>query len=206
MEDANVNEASGKSMAEALAVYQAMYGEPETPSWVHGYDATILLLSGIDSVVSEVGGRLYVGHAALREAIAETENFEGLVGMLTCEEFGDCGTGRVNIYHHTDPSIMDPAQLPVVYSLAPPQPVYAVELPGDHGLGNWLENHFDRNYPDTTSASLIVPAGQYRDMGDMRFSCPSDGADCEVTFVYSYCIPAVCPDTVSLDGAVPAGI
>lgn len=39
-----------------------------------------------------------------------------------------------------------------------------------------------------------------------RFSCPSDGADGEVTFMYSYCIPAVCPDAVSLDGAGPAGI
>lgn len=275
VDDANVNEATGKSMAEVLAAYQAMYGEPENPSWVHAYDATTLLLSGIDSVASEVGGSLYVGRAALREAISETENFEGLVGTLTCDEFGDCGTGRVNIYHHTDPSITDPAQLPVVYPSTPPPPVHAVELTGDHGLGNWLENHLDRNDLGTTSASFIVPAGQYRDaggvrfscpfggddcevdvtvcdgfefmvtstggrasaennlvklpdaaralwafagdsltvpagqyrdVGDVRFSCPSDGADCEVTFVYSYCIPAVCPEAASLDGAVLAEV
>jgi len=119
VEDANVNEATGKNVAEVFAAYQAMYGEPETPSWVHAYDATTLLLSGIDSVVSEVGGSLYVDRAALREAIAETENFEGLVGLLTCDDFGDCGTGRVNIYHHTDPSITDPAQLQVVYQFVP---------------------------------------------------------------------------------------
>lgn len=273
VDDANVNEATGKSRAEVLAAYQAMYGEPETLSWVHAYDATTLLLSGIDSVVSEVGGRLYVDRAALREAIAETDNFEGLVGMLSCDDFGDCGTGRVNIYHHADPSITDPAQLPVVYSFAPPPPVHAVELPGDHGLGNWLENHLDRNDPGTTSASFIVPAGQYRDAGgvrfscpsggadcevtvmrgcfefvvtstggrasaennlvklpdgaralwafagdslavpagqyrdvsDVRFSCPSDGAECEVTFVYSYCIPIVCPEDATPD-AVSAEI
>ena len=64
-----------------------------------------------------------------------------------------------------------------------PPPVYAVELPGAHrGLGNWLENHPDRSYPYT---SFTVPAGQYRDAGGVRFSCPAGGADCEVT-VTSY--------------------
>ena len=154
------------------------------------------------------------------------------------------------------------------------EPLHAVELPGDHGLGNWLENRLDHSYSDATSASFVVPAGQYRDaggvrfscplggddckvnvmvcdfefmvtstggrasaennlvklpddardlwafagdsltvpagqyrdVGDVRFSCPSDGADCEVTFLYSYCIPIACPEDGSLDGAVPAGV
>lgn len=48
-----------------------------------------------------------------------TAGFPGLIGELTCDAFGDCGTGRVNIYHHTDTSIVDPAQLPVVYRFEP---------------------------------------------------------------------------------------
>ena len=56
---------------------------------------------------------------ALREALGATEDFEGLLGTLSCDDFGDCGTGAVNIYHHTDPEITDPAQLQIVYQFAP---------------------------------------------------------------------------------------
>ena len=158
-----------------------------------------------------------------------------------------------------------------------PPPVHAVELPVVHlGLGNWLENHPGRSYPDTSLTvpagqyrdaggvrfacpaggadcevtvtsydgfefmvtstggrasaennavnlpdhhrglgafirdSLTVPAGQYRDVGGVRFSCPTDGADCDVTFVYSYCLAGICVDmalgAVSLGGAATADL
>ena len=57
---------------------------------------------------------------------------------------------------------------------------------------------------------LSVPAGEFRDVGDVRFSCPADGADCEVTFVFSYCLPGICvdlvPGAVSLGGAATAAL
>ena len=56
---------------------------------------------------------------ALREEIAATTDFQGIIGTLTCDEFGDCGTGRVNIYYHADSNIADVAQLPVEYRFAP---------------------------------------------------------------------------------------
>ena len=117
MDDANVNEVSGKSVGEVLAAYRAMYGEPEAPFWIWmpAYDAATLLLSAIEAVGETRGGRLYVDRAALRDAITETQDFEGLLGMLSCDEFGDCGTGEVSIYHHTDPSITDPADLEPIY-------------------------------------------------------------------------------------------
>ena len=34
-------------------------------------------------------------------------------------EFGDCGTGRVNIHFHADSKITAVAQLPVIYRYAP---------------------------------------------------------------------------------------
>ena len=74
-----------------------------------------LLLSAIESVGEVKDGKLYVDRAALRQEIAATDGFQGLLGTLFCDDFGDCGTGRINIYHHTDPDITDPAQLPVVY-------------------------------------------------------------------------------------------
>ena len=116
----NVNAATGKSVDEALAAYEAAYGGfPITPYWAHSYDATTLLLNAIEIVAGEAGGKLYVDRAALRRQLHATSGFQGLVGTLNCDEFGDCGTGRINIYHHTDLNITDPAQLPVVYRFTP---------------------------------------------------------------------------------------
>ena len=116
----NVNAATGKSAEEVLDAFAAAHGgSPGTPYWAHSYDATTLLLGAIESVAVAEGGKLYVDRAALREEIAATDGFQGLVGTVSCDDFGDCGTGRINIYHHTDTEITDPAQLPVVYRFAP---------------------------------------------------------------------------------------
>ena len=54
------------------------------------------------------GGTLYVDRAALREELAATAGVRGITGILSCDEFGDCGTGHVNIYLHTDSAVTDP--------------------------------------------------------------------------------------------------
>ena len=116
----NVNAFTGANAGEVLAAYKATYGEsPASAYWAHAYDATTLLLSAIESVAVVEDEKLFVDRAALREELSATADFQGLLGTLTCDGFGDCGTGRVNIYHHTDPSVTDPAQLPVVYQFAP---------------------------------------------------------------------------------------
>ncbi len=116
----NVNAATGKNADEVLAAYEAAYGEsPPSPYWAHAYDATTVLLSTIESVARAQGDKLYVDRAALREAVGATDGFQGIIGVLSCDDFGDCGTGHVNIYHHADSSIADAAQLPVVYRFAP---------------------------------------------------------------------------------------
>ena len=117
---ANVNAATGKNAGDILAAYEAAYGgSPTSPYWAHAYDATTVLLTAIKSVAVEEGGKLYVDRAALREEIGATAGFQGIIGAISCDDFGDCGTGRINIYHHTDTSITDTAQLPVVYQFAP---------------------------------------------------------------------------------------
>ncbi len=116
----NVNAITGKSVDEVLAAYSAAYGGfPGTPYWAHSYDATILLLSAIKTVARVDGGKFTVDRNELRLELSATSGFQGLLGTLTCDDFGDCGTGRINIYHHTDLNITDPAQLPVVYRFTP---------------------------------------------------------------------------------------
>ena len=117
---ANVNAVTGKSADEVLAAYKATYGEsPASPYWAHAYDATALLLYAIETVAEAEDGKLLVDRAALRQQLSATAGFQGLSGTLSCDDFGDCGAGRINIYHHTDSSVTEPAQLPVVYRFAP---------------------------------------------------------------------------------------
>ena len=115
LDASNTNEATGKSYSEALADYHDLYGAPTTPYWAHTYDAVTLLLSAIESVAEDGSGTLYVDRALLRQALTDTEGFGGLLGTLSCDDFGDCGTGEVSIFHHTDPSVTDPAALVPVY-------------------------------------------------------------------------------------------
>ena len=115
----NVNELTGRSGQQVLDAFESRHGGfPQSPYWAHAYDATTMLLSAIESVAVEVGDRLYIDRARLREAVGATD-IGGLVGRVSCDEFGDCGTGRMNIYHHTDTSITDPSRLRVVYVYSP---------------------------------------------------------------------------------------
>ncbi|WP_420449579.1 branched-chain amino acid ABC transporter substrate-binding protein [Candidatus Palauibacter sp.] len=115
----NVNDVTGTSADDAIAEYEATYGErPQSPYWALAYDATTLLLSAIESAAVEEGGRLYIDRSALRTRI-EATRFNGLVGPISCDTYGDCGTGRQIIYHHTDSSVTDVARLPVVYRFTP---------------------------------------------------------------------------------------
>ena len=145
-EGSNFNIATGKSADEALAAFEAEYGELAhiTPYWAHAYDATTLLLSAIrraaipddgNPLTRAIGidesGTLRISRSALRQAVrdvsndralfygAEHDGFPGLTGALSCDEFGDCAQGIQVIYHHTDASITDPGELPVVYRVVP---------------------------------------------------------------------------------------
>ena len=116
----NTNEATGKSGDALVADYRERYGEASTSAYLaHAYDAATMLLRAIDEVAVVDGDTLYIDRARLREALAGVAGFRGIIGVISCDEFGDCGTGRVQIAHHTDSGVTDIAGLPVVYSYAP---------------------------------------------------------------------------------------
>ena len=113
----NTNQTTGGSAAEVLAAFEAAFSGPPTSAyWAHGYDATTLLLSAIEQASAVDGDALRVDRKALRDALARTAGFRGLVGTLTCDEFGDCGTGRSVIHSHRDHNVTDPSLLPIVYT------------------------------------------------------------------------------------------
>ena len=116
----NTNEATGKSGEALIADYRNRYGEASTSAYLaHAYDAATMLLRAIEEIAVEDGDTLYIDRAKLREALTGATGFRGIIGVISCDEFGDCGTGRVQIAHHTDSSVTDVAELPVVYSFAP---------------------------------------------------------------------------------------
>ena len=114
-DSSNTNQATGRSFADVLAAFNATYGGPSTsPYWAHGYDATTLLLSAIKQIAVVDGDTLYIDHAALRGALDGTVDFQGIIGTMTCDDFGDCGTGRSVVHLHADSSVTDPSLLPIV--------------------------------------------------------------------------------------------
>ena len=117
---ANVNEATGKSGDEIIAAYKERSDESSTPTYLaHGYDATTILLQAIEEVAVADGETLFIDRSRLREALAGTTVFSGIIGTISCDGFGDCGTGHVHILHHTDSSVTDVSELPVVHRFAP---------------------------------------------------------------------------------------
>ena len=112
----SVNEATGKSGGDIAAAYQEQYNEaPGSVYMAHAYDATTMLLRAIEEVAVAQGDTLYIDRARLREALSGTADFSGIIGQLTCDEFGDCGTGHLHIVHHTDATIRDVDGLETVY-------------------------------------------------------------------------------------------
>ena len=117
---ANTNEATGKSSEALDADYQARYGEaPSSAYLAHAYDATTMLLRAIEEVAVADGDTLYIDRAGLRETLTGVTGFRGVIGSISCDEFGDCGTGSVQISHHTDSGVAGIADLTVVFRFAP---------------------------------------------------------------------------------------
>ena len=113
----NTNQTTGKSAADVLAAFEVAFGGPPTsPYWAHGYDATTLLLSAIEQASVVDGETLSIDRAALRDALDSTADFRGILGTLTCDDYGDCGPGRSVIHLHEDSGVTDPSLLPVVYT------------------------------------------------------------------------------------------
>ena len=86
---------------------------------VYAYDATTMLLRAIEEVAIVDGESLYIDRSQLRKTLTGLRDFKGIIGMISCDEYGDCGTGRVQISHHRDSSMTDISALPIVYRTHP---------------------------------------------------------------------------------------
>ncbi len=94
----NSNGVTGKTADEVLATYTETFGEAPTAAfWAHAYDATVMLLDAINSVAVDNGGELTIDRQALRDQLNSTSGFQGLIGTLSCDDFGDCGATKITV-------------------------------------------------------------------------------------------------------------
>jgi len=79
---------------EFLPAYQDQFGSAPTSVFhAHSFDATNVLFDAIEQVaVENDDGSLSIPRTALRDAVFATSGYEGLTGIITCTELGDCAT------------------------------------------------------------------------------------------------------------------
>lgn len=87
-------------------LYEELYGmrpEEQGPFHAHSYDSTMMLLNAVKAVaVLDDAGNLVIDREALVTAVRETKDYDGLTGLLSCDEFGDCGVGRIVVFQAQD--------------------------------------------------------------------------------------------------------
>ncbi len=91
--------AAGPGLDDFFVQYELVYGEePPAPFHAHTYDAVNVIMDAIyASAVEGPDGTLWVGRKALNEAVRATTGYQGLSGVISCDDKGDCGTGTVAI-------------------------------------------------------------------------------------------------------------
>ena len=71
-------------------------GDPTAVFHAHAFDAANVLFDAIEQVaVENDDGSLSIPRTALRDEIFSTSGYEGLSGIITCDENGDCATDVV---------------------------------------------------------------------------------------------------------------
>lgn len=96
-----------------LEALEAEFGRgPLSGFHAHAYDATTMLLQAIAaSSATDDDGNLLIGRGAVRDALFATQGFEGLTGVLNCQETGDCATGEaLAIFEIGAAQVEDPSE------------------------------------------------------------------------------------------------
>ena len=116
----NANESTGLHAADILAAYEDRYGTaPEAAFWGHAYDAAVLLLEAIRAASRIDGDSLVIDRAGVREYLDGVSGYSGIIGSITCDDFGDCGVRRLVVVEHLDSTNPAGTRTNIVYEYAP---------------------------------------------------------------------------------------
>ena len=114
------NQSTQKTAAEVLGDYQHIYGElPSGAYWAHAYDATTLLLEAVRAASTVQDTDLVIDRAAIREYLNNLRDYQGLIGAINCDGFGDCGVQKITVIHHLDHTDIEASRNNIVFEFAP---------------------------------------------------------------------------------------
>jgi branched-chain amino acid transport system substrate-binding protein len=83
---------SGPRYEDFKKKYNAKFGEDPIHGFhVNAYDAGFVAVAAIKKVAKkDADGNTYIGRKALRDALYATKNHDGVLGIETCDQYGDC--------------------------------------------------------------------------------------------------------------------
>jgi branched-chain amino acid transport system substrate-binding protein len=99
-----------------LPAYRKLAGSnPISVFHAHAFDAANIMFKAIEaSAVTNSDGSLTIQRTALRDAVQNTTNYQGIIGTLTCTSLGDCATAvTIGVYQIPNVGFLDPNAKPV---------------------------------------------------------------------------------------------
>lgn len=119
----NANQATGMNAEQAANRFADKTGAPPVRAfWAHAYDATTLLLDAVSAASRVERGKLVIDRAGIRQYLDQVVDYQGIIGDIACDAFGDCGPGKISVIQHLDPSNPDASWDNVVYRFTPQSP------------------------------------------------------------------------------------
>ena len=116
----NANQTTGMNAEQVTQRFIDETGAaPVRAFWANAYDATTLLLDAITAASRVEGDKLVVDRAGIRQHLDQVQDYQGIIGEIACDDFGDCGSGKISIIEHLDPSDPDASWDNVVYRFSP---------------------------------------------------------------------------------------
>lgn len=102
--EGTANQVTGVDRESFLSTYEEEYGEqPAAAFWAHSYDATTMLLEAIANVgVIDADGNMVIDRQGIRDYLTGLSGFEGIIGTINCDDFGDCGAQEIAVYEHAE--------------------------------------------------------------------------------------------------------
>lgn len=88
-----------------LAYEEAFGAKPDElgPFHAQAYDATNLILQALEKVAElDENDTIVIDREALIAAVRETSEMQGVSGLISCDENGDCGTVQIEIFRAED--------------------------------------------------------------------------------------------------------
>jgi branched-chain amino acid transport system substrate-binding protein len=116
----NTNQATGMNAQRATERFTGRTGAPPVRAfWAHAYDATTLLLDAVTAASRVERGKLKIDRAGIRQYLDQVVGYQGIIGEITCDAYGDCGPGNISVIQHLNPENPESSWDNVVYQFSP---------------------------------------------------------------------------------------